>query len=149
MEAGYKKLEIYKLAYELSVKVHKMTFELPKHEMYEEGSQVRRSSKSICSNIVEGYALRKYKNEYLHYLYRAYGSSEETVFHLEELFDTGSLRDTGLYNDLLIAYRNLNGKLFRFIQFIEREFKTPNFLKEPELNYNVVESNQANLNPEP
>lgn len=63
MEAGYKKLEVYKLAHVLAVKVHKMTLTLPKFEMYEEGSQVRRSSKSVSSQIVEGFALRKYKAE--------------------------------------------------------------------------------------
>lgn len=93
MEAGYHKLEIYNLAYELSLKIHKMSLALPKFELYEEGSQIRRSAKSVGANIVEGYALRKYKNEYLHYLYRAYGSAEETLFHLQELFNTGSLSE--------------------------------------------------------
>lgn len=44
---SYKDLEIYTLSYELAVKVHKMTLRLPKYEMYEEGSQVRRSSKGV------------------------------------------------------------------------------------------------------
>lgn len=51
---SYKDLEIYRLAKELAVKIHKMTLEdLPKFEVYEEGSQIRRSSKSVVSNIVE------------------------------------------------------------------------------------------------
>lgn len=50
---SYKDLEIYSLAKELVVKVHRLTIEeLPKFEMYEEGSQIRRSSKSIASNAV-------------------------------------------------------------------------------------------------
>ena len=65
---GYKKLKIYRLAHDLAVRVHKMTVELPQFEMMEEGSQIRRSSKSVSSNIVEGYALRRYKQEYIHYL---------------------------------------------------------------------------------
>ena len=52
---SYKDLEIYRLSYELAVKVHKMTLKLPKHEMYEEGSQVRKSAKGIVACIVEGY----------------------------------------------------------------------------------------------
>lgn len=59
---SYKDLEVYSLAKEPSVKVHKMTLEyLPKFEMYEEGSQIRRSSKSIVSNIIEGFGRRSYK----------------------------------------------------------------------------------------
>ena len=50
---SYKDLEIYQLSYELAVKVHKFTLGLPKYEQYEEGRQVRKSSKGITSCIVE------------------------------------------------------------------------------------------------
>ena len=46
---SYKDLEIYKLSYDLAVKVHKCSLTLPQYEMYEEGSQVRKSSKGITS----------------------------------------------------------------------------------------------------
>jgi len=52
---NYRDLEIYKLAKKLAVEIHKMTLTLPKFELYEEGSQIRRSSKAIGANIVEGY----------------------------------------------------------------------------------------------
>lgn len=52
---SYKKLKIWQLAKELSIEIHEMTMQLPKFELYETGSQIRRSSKSIRSNIVEGY----------------------------------------------------------------------------------------------
>jgi len=45
--SSYKELEIYKLAYELALKVHDLSLLLPKYELYEQGSQIRRSSKSI------------------------------------------------------------------------------------------------------
>ena len=61
MEQGVENLKIYRLAHELALRVHKLTLELPRFEKYEEGSQVRRSSKSVSSNIVEGFALRTYK----------------------------------------------------------------------------------------
>ncbi|MBI1804999.1 MAG: four helix bundle protein [Ignavibacteriae bacterium] len=59
MSEGHKKLQIYQQAHSLAVDVHEMTLTLPSFERFEEGSQIRRSSKSIVSNIVEGYALRK------------------------------------------------------------------------------------------
>ncbi len=53
---SYRKLEIWQLTRELVIDIHKMTLhKLPKFEMYEEGSQIRRSSKSVTSTIVEGY----------------------------------------------------------------------------------------------
>ena len=52
---SYKNLEVWQLARELSIRIHRMTLQdLPKFEMYEEGSQIRRFVKSIRSNIVEG-----------------------------------------------------------------------------------------------
>lgn len=64
---SYKNLEIWKLAREVVIEIHQMSLnELPKFEMYEVGSQIRRSSKSIKSNIVEGYGRRYYnKNLYI------------------------------------------------------------------------------------
>ena len=129
---GYHRLEIYRLSHDLALKVHKLSLTLPKFEMYEEGSQIRRSSKSVSSNIVEGFALRKYKNEYLHYLYRSYGSSEETLEHLRYLFETESLSDESQYESLAKEYRKLNAMIFNFIMSVERSFETPAFLADLE-----------------
>ena len=50
MSSSYEDLEVYQLALRLAVDVHRMSLdELPRHEMYEEGSQVRRSSKSVVA----------------------------------------------------------------------------------------------------
>ncbi len=66
---SYKKLEVWSLARELTIDIHEMTLQLPKFEMYEVGSQIRRSSKSTRSNIVEGYGRRFYKADFIrHYL---------------------------------------------------------------------------------
>ena len=115
---GYKKLKLYNLAHDLAIRVHKMTINLPKYEMFEEGSQIRRSSKSVSSNMVEGYALRRYKQEYIHYLVRALGSSLETVEHLELLFKTESLTDKTLYESLHEEYEKLNSMLYSFIESV-------------------------------
>ena len=150
MDAGYKRLDVCNLSYELSLRVHTMSLGLPKFEMYEEGSQIRRSAKSICANMVEGYALRKYKNEYLRYLSRAYGSCEETIFHLDELFGSGSLADQPLYESLISEYRRLSSMIFNLIQSIGRNYETPHYLKEPEPFYDEQADvqDQIDLKPE-
>jgi len=57
---SYRKLDVWQLARTLVVDVHEMTLrELPKIELYEEGSQIRRSMKSVKSNVVEGYGRRR------------------------------------------------------------------------------------------
>ena len=137
MEQGVKKLEIYQLAHSLAVKVHQLTLNLPSFERFEEGSQIRRSAKSVSANIVEGYALRKYKNEFIHYLFRAYGSAEETIEHLELLFETKSLKDENFFKELFDSYNLFCGKMLRYIQAVDKEYETPNFMKEPEAEYRI------------
>ena len=137
MAGGYKDLDVYVLAHALAVKVHHMTMTLPKFETYEEGSQIRRSAKSVSTNIVEGFALRKYKNEYLHYIQRAYGSSEESLEHLRILFETNSLTDKKLFDELSAEYARLNAMHFNFLRAIENSHEKPTYLREPNEEYNT------------
>jgi len=65
---SYTDLEIYQMAYELALEVHKLTMTLPKFELYEQGSQVRRSSKRIKDTIAEGFGRRRYKDEFVRFL---------------------------------------------------------------------------------
>jgi len=88
---NYKDLEIYKLSYDLAIKIHKMSLELPKYEMYEEGSQIRRSSKAITSCIVEGYGRKKYKADFIKFLTYAHASCDETILHLNFIKDIHQL----------------------------------------------------------
>ncbi len=88
------------MAREVVIEVHKTTLTLPRYEMYETGSQIRRSSKSVKSNIVEGYGRRYYKNDFVKYVIYALASNMETIDHLETLFETGSMRDEKLYVNL-------------------------------------------------
>ncbi len=118
---SYKNLEIWVRSKEVSIAIHKMTLtELPKFEMYEEGSQIRRSAKSIRSNIVEGYGRRRYVMEYIRFLTFSIASNDETIDHLETLFETGSLKDKTLYDVLHAQLEILGKKLNLFIQAIER-----------------------------
>lgn len=123
---SYKKLEIWKLARELSIDIHKMTLtKLPKFEMYEEGSQIRRSSKSVRSNIVEGYGRRNYVMDYVKHLTYAQASNDETIDHLEILFETESLQDEELYNRLLNNLEQLGKMLNKFTQSIRTRTQKP------------------------
>jgi four helix bundle protein len=56
---NYGDLEIWKIADELTIEVHKLTMnDLLRFELFEVGSQIRQSIKSVKSNIVEGYGRR-------------------------------------------------------------------------------------------
>ena len=118
---NYKDLEVWRIARELSIEIHKMTLTLPKFEMYEEGNQIRRSSKSIRSNIVEGYGRRRYKNEFIRFISFSIASTDETIDHLEILFETESLQDKELYNKLLEKSNLLGKKLIKFLEAVEKQ----------------------------
>lgn len=118
---SYKKFEIWQDARELVIDIHKMSLtELPKFEMFEEGSQIRRSSKSVKSNIVEGYGRRRYKMEYIKFLTYSIASNDETIDHLENLYETESLKNEILYANLHKRLEILGKKLNLFIQAIEK-----------------------------
>jgi four helix bundle protein len=111
---SYKDLDVFRLAKDLAVRTHKITLNgLPKIEMYEEGSQIRRSSKSIVANIVEGFGRRRYKNEFIQFLTYSIASCDETKVHLEMLYETESLKEI-TFKELHEKYQELGAKLFNF-----------------------------------
>lgn len=119
---SYNNLEIWQESRKIVVDIHKMTLaKLPKFVMYQEGSQIRKSGKSVKSTIVEGYGRRKYKPEYLRFLIFAIASNDETIDHLETLFETGSLTDSKLYQNLHDRIEILGKKLNNFIKSIEKD----------------------------
>lgn len=118
---SYRKLEIWQLARSLTIDIHQMTLQLPKYEMYEEASQIRRSMKSVRSNIVEGYGRRRYKGDYIRFIIYALSSNDETVDHLEMLYETGSLKDKALYEDLRKRIQRLGIKINNFLQVLEKK----------------------------
>ena len=119
---SYRNLEIWQAVRQLAIDIHKMTLtKLPNFEMFEVGSQIRRSIKSVKSSIVEGYGRRTYKQEFLRFLTYAIASNDETIDHLETLFETESLRDKELYEELHKGLQTLGRKLNRFIKSVEKQ----------------------------
>jgi four helix bundle protein len=122
---NYKDLDIWKIAREVVIEIHELTLnDLPKFEMYEEGSQIRRSSKSIKSNIVEGYGRRNYKQEFIKFLVYAHSSNDETKDHLDTLFDTKSLTIEDKYKNLYNKLDTLGKKINNFILKVQKEHKS-------------------------
>lgn len=122
---SYRSLEIWQLSREIVIEIHKMTItKLPRFEMYETASQIRRSSKSVKSNIVEGYGRRSYKQDYIRFLIFSIASNDETIDHLETLWETGSLTDKNIYDDLHEQIDKLGKKLNRFIVSVENHHRS-------------------------
>ena len=123
---NYKDLEIWQIAREMVIAIHSLTLnKLPGFEKYEEGAQIRRSIKTVKSTIVEGYGRRMYKNDFINFLVYSISSNDETIDHLETLYETGSLKDQQLYNHLHSRLELLGKKLNMFIQAVQKQHLSP------------------------
>ena len=72
-------LEVFTKAYQISLKLHKLSLNWPKHEQFNGiADQVRRASKGICANLAEGFGKQSHsKAEFKRYIAIAIGSADE------------------------------------------------------------------------
>lgn len=118
----YRDLDIFTISHGLAINVHKMTLKLPKYELFEEGSQLRRASKGIASCIVEGYGRRRYKAEFIKFLIYAHASCDETIEYLRMIGEThDAVREEA--ENFIAQYDLLGGKINRFLKFVEGNWK--------------------------
>lgn len=118
---SYKDLDVYNLSLSLFYKTHIASLKLPKYEMYELGSQIRRSSDSVVTNIVEGYGRKRYKQDFIKFLTYSHASNLETLCHLEKL----EFLYPSLANELELIrkeYDVLGAKLFSFLRYVENNW---------------------------
>jgi four helix bundle protein len=85
----YRDLLVFQQAYRLTLEVSSLSKGFPKHEQYELGRQIRRRSRSVAANIVEGWAKRESAAEFRRHLQIATGECEETRFWLDLAGDEG------------------------------------------------------------
>jgi len=59
---GHRDLKVFQLAYKLAMEIFNESKSFPKEERYSLTDQIRRSSRSVATNIAEGYRKRRYPN---------------------------------------------------------------------------------------
>ena len=123
MSKSYKDLDVYRISFDLFIQVHQFSRKLPNYELFELGSQIRRSSDSVNSNIVEGYGRKRYKADFIKFLVYSHSSNDETINHLKKI--------AKLYPDLAkeadslsSSYDTLGRKLNKFIEYVINNWKT-------------------------
>ena len=119
----YNDLEVYKIAHTLGIKLHQFSLALPRFEQYEAGSQLRRASKSISANIVEGFGRRRYKAEFIRFLVFAHSSCNETIEWMEYIKDCYPDLDNSAAG-MLEKLDELGRKLNSFIKAVEKSHKS-------------------------
>jgi four helix bundle protein len=84
-----KDLNVYKRAYKLAMEIFDLTKAFPDEEKYALTSQIRRSSRSVCLNLREAWAKRRYEAHFLSKLSDCDGENSETDSSLDFARDCG------------------------------------------------------------
>lgn len=121
---SYKDLEIYRESFELAMGMHEHSLTFPRFETFEEGSQLRKSSKGIPSCIAEGWGRRYYKNELVKFLIYALASCDETKVHLDFAARCKYITE-GQHEGYTKRYDILGKKINRYMQYVERSYLSP------------------------
>ena len=117
-------LEVYQKLFGLTLDLHELTLAFPKYELYELGSQLRRSSNSVPANIAEGFG-NKHSKIYLESISRAMGELRETMHHLKIAGAKGYVEDRKLH-DILNRYEECSKMLYGLEQSLLRSwYKQP------------------------
>ena len=117
---SFEDLEVYQKLTKLHLEIHKITLSFPKFEMFELGSQLRRSSNSVPANLAEGWN-NNHVNIYLEGINRALGELQETRHHLSIAFQKGYL-DKLRYDDFTFRYTE-TAKMLYGLQNSLQKFK--------------------------
>lgn len=112
-------LIVYQEALALAKEIEELIRAIPYYRGMKECDQILRSSKSVHSNIAEGFSQRFYKRKFVYYLKISLGSSDETQDHLSALRLGGHIsEEKGNYYHK--CYRRLSIKILNFITYISK-----------------------------
>ncbi|MCK6639541.1 MAG: four helix bundle protein [Bacteroidia bacterium] len=105
---GYKSLMVYKKSYQLAMNIFTVSKSFPADERFGLTSQIRRSSRSVCANLVEGYRKREYQKNFYSKLSICDGELGETALWLDIALDCEYIT------------RTQHEELFKLIDEVER-----------------------------
>lgn len=117
----YRTLMAYVKGFSLAMEIHQLTKSFPPEEKYSMTDQIRRSSRSVCANLVEAYKRRRYRDYFISKLNDSETENAETQVWLEFALACGYISKekydelTGRNNEVakLILYMLSNPDKFR------------------------------------
>lgn len=115
----HKDLDVYKISFEVAMEIFEISKKFPKQETYSLTDQIRRSSRSVSSNIGEAFRKRRYPKAFVSKLSDAEGEAAETQVWLDF-----SLRckyiDNEIYNELFDKYDHILAMIVNMIKQPEK-----------------------------
>ena len=111
---SFRDLILYRKAYETSMEIFFLTKKYPKEEKYSLTDQIRRSSRSVCANVSEAWAKRRYEKVFMNKLTDSLGEEFETETWLSYSLDCGYIDKTE-YINLMEKYDEVRKMLIAMI----------------------------------
>jgi four helix bundle protein len=109
-----KDLNVYKKAYSLSMTIFRESKNWPTEERYSLTDQIRRSSRSVCANLRETWAKRRYEAHFVSKLTDSDGENSETDTWLDYAHDCGYI-DVKRYEELTNACATVGAMLGKML----------------------------------
>jgi four helix bundle protein len=103
-------LEVYQMAFKVAMQIFDESKSFPIEERYSLTDQVRRSSRSVCANLAEGWRKRRYEASFLSKLSDAEAEAAESQVWLEFASQCGYLKEETV-RELSIALDTIIGKI--------------------------------------
>ena len=119
MIASFKDLIVYKKAFEHAMKIFQLTKTFPKEEQFSLTDQIRRSSRSICTNIGEAWRKRRYPPHFVSKLTDSDAEASETMIWLDFALECGYL-DAQVHKKLSSEYEQIGRMLGAMISRPEK-----------------------------
>jgi four helix bundle protein len=111
----FRELLVYQGAFALVMEVFRLTKHFPADERYMLGDQIRRSSRSVCANLAEGWRKRRYPAAFISKLSDAEAEAAETQVHLEIAHLQGYM-DNDQFAGLDDAYDKVLAQIVKMIE---------------------------------
>ena len=111
---SHKELEVYQLGFAASMRIFELTKRFPMDERFSLTDQIRRSSRSVCSNLTEAWRKRRYEGSFLVKLSDSEAEAAETQTWLEFAVECGYL-EAEAARELYQEYDRILGKLVNMI----------------------------------
>ena len=121
---SFRDLRVYQAALKAAMHIFEITKSFPSEEKYSMTDQIRRSSRSVCSNIGEAWRRRRYKAAFIAKLNDSETEATETQVWLElALLSRYISEDT--YNETFFEYESITAQLVVMINQPEKWIITP------------------------
>jgi len=111
---SHRELEVYQLAFKAATEIFRVSKKFPPEEKYSLTDQIRRSSRSVCANLTEGWRKRRYEGSFLLKLNDAEAEAAETQTWLEFAVECEYI-DKKTARELYKTYNQILGKLVSMI----------------------------------